>query len=50
LEEVIELQYHSEHNREFLFKCYWYDIIDKKIKVDPFFIAFIFILGAGFID
>jgi hypothetical protein len=22
LEEVIELQYHSEHNRVFLFKCY----------------------------
>jgi hypothetical protein len=22
LEEVIELKYHSEHNRVFLFKCY----------------------------
>jgi hypothetical protein len=22
LEEVVELQYHSEHNRVFLFKCY----------------------------
>jgi len=22
LEKVIELQYHSEHNRVFLFKCY----------------------------
>jgi hypothetical protein len=35
LEEVIELQYHSEHNRIFLFKCYWYDTIDKGIKVYP---------------
>jgi hypothetical protein len=26
LEEVIELQYHSQHNKVFLFKCYWYDI------------------------
>jgi hypothetical protein len=34
LEEVIELQYHSEHNRVFLFKCYWYDTIDKGIRVD----------------
>jgi hypothetical protein len=23
LEEVVELQYHNEHNRVFLFKCYW---------------------------
>jgi hypothetical protein len=35
LEEVIELQYHSEHNKIFLFKCYWYDTIDKWIKVYP---------------
>ena len=34
LEEVIELQYHSEQNRVFLFKCYWYDIIDRGIRVD----------------
>ena len=35
LEEVIELQYHSEQNRVFLFKCYWYDTTDKEIKVHP---------------
>ena len=35
LEEVIELQYHSEQNRVFLFKCYWYDTTDKEIRVDP---------------
>ena len=34
LEEVIELQYHSEHNRVFLFKCYWYDTTNKEIRVD----------------
>ena len=35
LEEVIELQYHSEHNRVFLFKYYWYDTTDRGIRVDP---------------
>jgi hypothetical protein len=35
LEKVIELQYHSEQNRVFLFKCYWYDITDRGIRVDP---------------
>jgi len=35
LEEVIELQYHSEQNRVFLFKCYWYDTTDRGIIVDP---------------
>jgi len=35
LEEIIELQYHSEHNIVFLFKCYWYDTTDRGIKVDP---------------
>jgi len=34
LEEVVELQYHSEHNRVFLFKCYWYDTTDRGIRVD----------------
>jgi len=34
LEEVIELQYHSEQNRVFLFKCYWYDTTDREIRVD----------------
>jgi hypothetical protein len=29
------MQYHSEQNRVFLFKCYWYDTIDKGIRVDP---------------
>jgi hypothetical protein len=29
------LQYHNEHNRVFLFKCYWYDIIDRGIRVHP---------------
>jgi len=35
LEEIIELQYYSEHNIVFLFKCYWYDTTDRGIKVDP---------------
>jgi len=37
LEEVVELQYHSEQNRVFLFKCYWYDTTDKEIRVDPYY-------------
>jgi len=35
LEEVVELQYHSEWNRVFLFKCYWYDTTGRGIRVDP---------------
>ena len=35
LKEVVELQYHSEQNRVFLFKCYWYDTTDRGIRVDP---------------
>jgi hypothetical protein len=35
LEEVVELQYHSEQNKVFLFKCYWYDTTDRGIRVDP---------------
>jgi hypothetical protein len=35
LEEVVEVQYHSEQNRVFLFKCYWYDTTDRGIRVDP---------------
>jgi hypothetical protein len=35
VEEVVELQYHNEHNRVFLFKCYWYDTTDREIRVDP---------------
>ena len=35
LEKVIELQYHSEQNRVFLFKCYQYDTTDREIRVDP---------------
>jgi len=35
LEEVMELQYHSEQNRVFLFKYYWYDTTDRGIRVDP---------------
>jgi len=35
LEEVIELQYHSEQNIVFLFKCYWYATTDRWIRVDP---------------
>ena len=34
LEEVVKLQYHSEHNRVFLFKCYWYDTTNIGIRVD----------------
>jgi hypothetical protein len=30
LEKVIELQYHSEQNRDILFKCYWYDTTDRR--------------------
>jgi hypothetical protein len=29
------LQYYSEQNIVFLFKCYWYDTTDRWIKVDP---------------
>jgi len=35
LEEVVESQYHSEQNRVFLFKCYWYDTTNRGIRVDP---------------
>jgi hypothetical protein len=35
LEEVIELQYHNEQNRVFLFKCYWYDTTERGIRVYP---------------
>ena len=35
LEDVVELQYHSKHNRVFVFKCYWYDTTDRGIIVDP---------------
>jgi hypothetical protein len=35
LEEVMEMQYHSEQNRVFLFKCYWYDTTDRGIRIDP---------------
>ena len=35
LEEVVELQYHSEHNKVFLFKCYSYDTTNRGIRVDP---------------
>ena len=35
LEEVIELQYHNEQNRVFLFKCHWYDTTNRGIRVDP---------------
>ena len=35
LEEVVKLQHHSEHNRVFLFKCYWYDTTNIGIRVDP---------------
>ena len=34
LKDVIELQYHSEQNIVFLFKCYWYDTNDRGIRVD----------------
>jgi hypothetical protein len=37
LEEVVKLQYHSEHNKVFLFKCYWYDTTDRGIRVDPYY-------------
>ena len=29
------MEYHSEHNRVFLFKCYWYDTTNSGIIVDP---------------
>jgi hypothetical protein len=34
LKEVIELQYHIELNKVFLFKCYWYNATNKGIIVD----------------
>ena len=37
LVEVVELQYHSEQNIVFLFKCCWYDTTDRGIRVDPHF-------------
>jgi len=36
LEKVIELQYHSKHNRVFLFKCYWYNTTGRGIKINPY--------------
>jgi len=33
---VIKLQYDSELNKIFLYKCYWYDTTDIGIKVDPY--------------
>ncbi|KAL3573194.1 hypothetical protein D5086_027098 [Populus alba] len=38
LEEVVELQYHSEQNIVFLFKYYWYDTTNRGIRVDPHYI------------
>jgi len=35
LKEVVELQYHNEQNKVFLFKYYWYDTTDRGIRVDP---------------
>ena len=29
------MQYHSEHNKVFSFKCYWYDTTNRGIRVDP---------------
>ena len=37
LEEVVKLQYHSEQNRVFLFKCYWYDTTNRGIRVDSYY-------------
>jgi hypothetical protein len=34
LEKVVELQYHNEQNRVFLFKCYWYDTTNRGIRFD----------------
>jgi hypothetical protein len=34
LKEVIELKYHNEQNRVFLFKYYWFDTTNREIKVD----------------
>jgi hypothetical protein len=35
LEEVVELQYHDEHNGVFLFKFYWYNTTSRGIRVNP---------------
>ena len=35
LEKVIELQCLSNHNRVFLFKCYWHYTTNRGIIVDP---------------
>ena len=34
LEEVIELQYHKEKKKVFLFKYDWYDTTNRAIRVD----------------
>ena len=34
LEKVIEMQYHNERNKLFLFKCYWYDTTNRVVTVD----------------
>lgn len=37
LEEVIELEYYGAGNKVVLFRCHWYDISDRGIKVYPRF-------------
>jgi hypothetical protein len=37
LKEVVELQYYSEQIRVFLFKCYYYDTINRGIRIDPYY-------------
>lgn len=37
LEEVIELEYYGAGNKVILFRCHWYDISDRGIKVYPRF-------------
>ena len=37
LEDVVKLQYYSQQNIVFLFKCYWYDTTDRGIRVDPYY-------------
>jgi hypothetical protein len=36
LEEVIKLQYYRKLNKVLLFKSYWYDTTDRRIRVNPY--------------
>lgn len=37
LEEVLEIEYFGKGNKVVLFKCHWYDISDRGVRVHPRF-------------